>query len=173
HDPRDAVSIEPLVSDWLAVCENIDLRGLRVAWSPDFGYAAVDSEVLRLATAAARGFADLGCNLEEGTPPWQGPTGRAAALWDFQTAIRNHERAQQHPEWIEPTMQAQIDRGLRVTALDVGEAQLARTAFYEQARAFLQDYDLLLTPQMPCVAWPVFDPPTQIGGRPLPNLFDP
>jgi Asp-tRNA(Asn)/Glu-tRNA(Gln) amidotransferase A subunit family amidase len=172
HDVRDAVSIEPLVSDWLAAIENPSLQGLRVAWSPDFGYAAVDPEVRAVTTAAARTFADLGCNVEEVTPPWPNPSDWASLLWDFQTAIRNHERAEQHPEWIEPTMQAQIDRGQSVSALEVGEAQLARTAFYEQSRAFLQDYDLLLTPQMPCVAWPVFEPPTQIGGRPTPELFD-
>jgi Asp-tRNA(Asn)/Glu-tRNA(Gln) amidotransferase A subunit family amidase len=172
HDPRDAVSIEPLVPDWLAAIESPSRQGLRVAWSPDFGYAAVDPEVRRITTAAVKTFADLGCHVEEVTPPWQDPSGWASLLWDFQTAIRNHERAAQHPEWIEPTMQQQIDRGLRVSALEVGEAQLARTAFYEQARAFLQDYDLLLSPQMPCVAWPVDQPPTHIGGRPTPELFD-
>ena len=41
---------------------------MRVAWSPDLGYATVDPEVARLAEAAARRFADLGCHLEEATP---------------------------------------------------------------------------------------------------------
>jgi Asp-tRNA(Asn)/Glu-tRNA(Gln) amidotransferase A subunit family amidase len=172
HDPRDAVSIEPLVDDWLAAIASPDVHGLRVAWSPDFGYAAVDPEVRSLATAAAKRFSDLGCNLEEVTVPWADPSEWASLLWDFQTAIRNHERARQHPEWIEPTMQAQIDRGLRASLLEVGQAQLARTAFYEQARQFMDAYDLLLTPQMPCVAWPVDQPPTSIDGRPTPNLFD-
>jgi Asp-tRNA(Asn)/Glu-tRNA(Gln) amidotransferase A subunit family amidase len=172
HDPRDAVSIEPLVSDWLDVLAHPDLHGLRVAWSPDFGYAAVDPEVRKLATSAAQRFAELGCNLEEVRVPWQDPSEWASLLWDFQTAIRNHERATQHPEWIEPTMQEQIDRGLRATSMEVGQAQLARTAFYEQAREFMDGYDLLLTPQMPCVAWPVDQPPTSIDGRPTPSLFD-
>ena len=172
HDPRDAVSIEPLLSDWSAAIAAPDVRGWRVAWSSDFGYAAVDPEVRALATAAAMRFSDLGCNLEEVTVPWQDPSEWASLLWDFQTAIRNHEHAAQHPEWIEPTMQEQIDRGLRVSAMEVGQAQLARTAFYEQAREFMDGYDLLLTPQMPCVAWPVDQPPTSIDGRPTPHLFD-
>ena len=39
-DPRDPVSLESPVDDWLPVCEAPDLRGLKVAWSADFGYAA-------------------------------------------------------------------------------------------------------------------------------------
>jgi aspartyl-tRNA(Asn)/glutamyl-tRNA(Gln) amidotransferase subunit A len=54
----------------------------------------------------------------------------------------------------------------------VGKAQLARTAFYEQAREFMAGFDLLLTPQMPCAAWPYQQPPLVIDGRPTPMLFD-
>lgn len=173
HDPRDAASVEPFVSDWLGAIESPDVRGLKVAWSPDFGYAAVDPQVRQLTTAAARRFSDLGCLVEEvNAVPWENPAEWASLLWDFQTAIRNQERVRQHPDWFEPTMMEQIDRGMRASAIEVGEAQLARTAFYEQARQFMDGYDLLLTPQMPCVAWPVYEPPTEIDGRPTPRMFD-
>jgi Asp-tRNA(Asn)/Glu-tRNA(Gln) amidotransferase A subunit family amidase len=171
-DHRDAASIEPLVPDWVAAIENTDIRGLRVAWSPDFGYAAVDPEVRKLTTAAAQRFSELGCHVEEVTPPWPDPSQWASLLWDFQTAIRNEERAREHPEWIEPSMQSQIDRGLRASAMEVGQAQLARTVFYEQARTFMEQYDLLVSPEMPCVAWPLYEPPTVIDGKPTPELFD-
>jgi aspartyl-tRNA(Asn)/glutamyl-tRNA(Gln) amidotransferase subunit A len=171
-DPRDAVSFESPVKDWLAVCESADLRGLKVAWSPDFGYAAVDPEIRRTTTAAAVRFSELGCSVEEVSVPWQDPSEWASLLWDFQSAIRNLDRAKEHPEWIEPSFLEQIERGARASAMEVGHAQLARTAFYEQARTFMEGFDLLLTPQMPCVAWPVDRPPTQIDGRPTPRMFD-
>jgi len=66
----------------------------------------------------------------------------------------------------------QIDRGRNATLRDVGHAQLRRSAFYEQAREFMEPFDLLLTPQMPCVTWPIDAPPTSIEGRPTYNLFD-
>jgi aspartyl-tRNA(Asn)/glutamyl-tRNA(Gln) amidotransferase subunit A len=144
---------------------------LKVAWSPDFGYAAVDPEVRQLTTAAAQRFVELGCEVEEVHVPWEDPSGWASLLWDFQTAIRNQERVREHPEWFEPSMMEQIDRGQRASALEVGQAQLARTAFYELARQFMEPFDLLLTPQMPCVAWPVDEPPTEIDGRPTPHMF--
>jgi aspartyl-tRNA(Asn)/glutamyl-tRNA(Gln) amidotransferase subunit A len=171
HDVRDAVSIEPLVSDWLVAIENPDVRGLKVAWSPDFGYAPVDPEVRKITATAAQRFAELGCSIEEVEIPWEDPSDWASLLWDFQTFIRNQERAAQHPEWIEPSMMEQIEHGRGITPLQLGQAQLARTAFYEQARQFMEPYDLLLTPQMPCVAWPVDQPPTSIDGKPTPHMF--
>jgi Asp-tRNA(Asn)/Glu-tRNA(Gln) amidotransferase A subunit family amidase len=143
-----------------------------VAWSPDFGYAAVDQEVRQLTRAAAMRFGELGCEVEEVTPGWQNPAEWASLLWDVSTAIRNVQRFEQHPEWFEPSMREQIDRGLAASVREVGAAQLARTAFYEQARQFMQPYDLLLTPQMPCVAWSYAAPPDRIDGVPTPALFD-
>lgn len=171
HDPRDAASIEPLVSDWLLAIENTDIHGLNVAWSPDFGYAPVDPEVRHITEAAAQRFVELGCSVQEVEVPWEDPSEWASLLWDFQTAIRNETRAREHPEWIEPSMMEQIERGLGVSTRELGQAQLARTAFYELARQFMEPYDLLLTPQMPCVAWPVDQPPTSIDGQPTPRMF--
>src|SRR5438477_881197 len=41
-DARDVLSIDSPQTDWLPVCDERDISGLRVAWSPDFGYAPVD-----------------------------------------------------------------------------------------------------------------------------------
>jgi aspartyl-tRNA(Asn)/glutamyl-tRNA(Gln) amidotransferase subunit A len=171
-DPRDAVSLDLPARDWVGVCDSAKLDGLRVAWSPDFGYAAVDPEVRRVTSAAVAVFAELGCVVEEVNPDWDDPEPWAELLWDFTTASRNLDRARQRPDWIEPTLLAQIDHGVRATSMEIGQAQVARTAFYEQARQFMERFDLLVTPQMPCVAWPVDVPPREIGGRPTPRMFD-
>lgn len=171
-DPRDAVSLDLPDRDWLAVVDSANLRGLRVAWSPDFGYAPVDPEVRRITTQAVQAFTELGCQVEEATPTWDNPRDWAEILWDFTTATRNIDHFKEHPVWFEPTMRQQIEHGAGLSALEVGQAQLARTAFYEQARKFMEGYDLLVSPQMPLVAWPVDAWPTEIDGRPATRLFD-
>ena len=50
--------------DYLASCEG-GIAGLRVAWSPDLGYATLDSAVQEATERAAQRFADLGCDVEE------------------------------------------------------------------------------------------------------------
>ncbi|MBV9547666.1 MAG: amidase, partial [Chloroflexi bacterium] len=171
-DPRDPVSLDGPIPDYLAACSESPSRPWRVAWSVDFGYAPVEQEVRQLTRAAALRFSELGCVVEDATPGWENPAGWASLLWDYQTYIRNADRLAQKPEWFEPSMLEQMDRGGRATAAQVGQAILARTTFYEQARRFIEPYDLLLTPVMPLGAWSVSEPPATIDGRATPTLFD-
>lgn len=45
-------------------------------------------------------------------------------------------------------------------------------AAFEQARRFMERYDLLLTPQMPSAAWSFEHRPAEFGGRATPTIFD-
>ena len=49
---------------------------------------------------------------------------------------------------------------------------IARTRFYIQALGFFEEYDLLLTPQMPLAARGVDDWPAQNECNPTPSIFD-
>ena len=173
-DERDPLSIDAPPEDYLAACEGAaeGMRRLRVAWSADLGYAPVDPEVRRLTEAAVRRFADLGCDVEAVDPGWDNPHDWHAVLWCAVNGGRHAPRLAERPEWIEPSLRAFIERAQGHSAIDLGQALVARTAFYEQARAFMARYDLLLTPTMPCAAWSVERGPEQIEGRPTPTMFD-
>ena len=41
------------------------IDGLRIGWSPDFGFAPVWPEVVDVTSRAARAFEELGCSVEE------------------------------------------------------------------------------------------------------------
>jgi Asp-tRNA(Asn)/Glu-tRNA(Gln) amidotransferase A subunit family amidase len=170
-DPRDPVSLDGPSEDFVSQCDG-GVKGLRVAWSSDFGYAAVDRDVRQVAAHAAQHFTELGCAVEEVTPPWANPAGWAALLWDYNTFIRNVTRADEHPDWIEPSMREQIEHGRAASGAEIGQALLERTVLYEQMRQFMERFDLLLTPQMPCAAWAFDRAPSQIDGQPTPTMFD-
>jgi Asp-tRNA(Asn)/Glu-tRNA(Gln) amidotransferase A subunit family amidase len=170
-DPRDPMTLEAPPTDYLAACDG-DLKGLRVAWSADFGYAPLEPEVRSAPEAAARGFGALGCAVEEVTPGWDDPAPFARVLWHCSMAWRHGERYAQRPEWFEPSMAEMIEAGRRCSSEEIGRAWLARSAFYERALRFMDGYDLLLTPQMPSVAWRHDDPAPVIGGAPRPGIFD-
>lgn len=173
-DPRDPTSIDNTPDDYVAaVAQPLPaLRGLRVAWSVDFGYAAVDPEVRRLTTAAAERFGDFGCTVEAVNPGWDDPREAAVIAWYVSYAARHAERYAQQPTWFEPSLAEMIEAGRRVSGPQHGQAQLARTVFYEQVRRFFERYDLLLTPQMPVGAWSVERGPSTIDGKPTPSMFD-
>ena len=173
-DPRDPTTIDSPPEDYAAaVAQPLEaLRGLRVAWSVDLGYAAVDPEVRRLATAAAEQFRDFGCEIETVNPGWDDQREAAAMAWNVSYASRNAERYAQRPEWFEPSLVEMIEAGQRVSAVELGLAQLARTEFYHQVRQLFETYDLLLTPQMPLGAWSVERGPSHIDGTATPSMFD-
>jgi len=176
-DPRDPLSIDAPPERYLAACDG-DLRGLRVVWSADLGYAPVDPEVRTLCEAAARRFAGFGCSLETQDPGWPDPGTFHKIIYEVSVASRQIDRFRERPEWIEPSLRQMIENAQRVTAMEHAKALLARSTFYEQARRFFETCDLLLTPQMPVTAWAA-DPgpgwqqgPTEIAGRPTPTMFD-
>lgn len=174
-DPRDPLSIDAPPEDYAAACDG-DVRGLRVAWSPDLGYGAVDPEVKAITERAARRFAELDCHLEAPEIRWPNPRDFHKIMYEVSFAARCGDQAAERPDWIEPSLARLIYNGGRVSAVEYGRALAARDRFYDAVRAFFEGYDLLLTPQMPVGAWSAepgpFQGPTEIGGRPTPTMFD-
>jgi aspartyl-tRNA(Asn)/glutamyl-tRNA(Gln) amidotransferase subunit A len=174
-DARDPLSIEGPVPDFLAACDG-NLKGLRVVWSSDLGYAPVDDEVRQIAEAAAKRFADLGCTLEEANPVWDDPYDFHQVLYEVGVGTRIAERAIEHPEWIEATMMLMLGGAHSRSAIDYHNAIMQRTVFYNQARTWFEDVDLLLTPQMPVGAWSheagINEGPKTIGGKAPRSMFD-
>ena len=72
-DARDPLSIDAPPEDYLAACEG-DVRGWRVGWSVDLGFASVNPEVAELTARAARRFEELGAHVEEAKIDWDTPT---------------------------------------------------------------------------------------------------
>lgn len=172
-DSRDPLSIDTPPEDYVKACEG-DLKGLRVAWSADLGYAAVDPEVKEIAEGSASRFTDLGCIVEEPAIHWPHPREFHKIIWEVGVASRNIDRATERPDWCEPTLVRMVLDGARLSAMDYAKALLARGNFYNAVRQFFETYDLLLTPQMPVGAWSV-EPgagPGEIGGRPAPTMYD-
>jgi Asp-tRNA(Asn)/Glu-tRNA(Gln) amidotransferase A subunit family amidase len=174
-DPRDPLSIDAPPADYLAACEG-DLRGLRVGWSRDLGFAAVAPEVGDVAERAARRFADLGCTVDEARVDWGNPEEFHRIIYSVNVAARHYDRALERPDWFEATFLRMILDGARVSAIQFQQANLARTVFAEKVRATFETFDLLLTPQMPVAAWSSepgpFEGLADLGGRPAHSIFE-
>ncbi|MBT7666913.1 MAG: amidase, partial [Rhodospirillaceae bacterium] len=57
------------------------IAGLRIAYSPDLGYAKVDEEVARIVEDAVSAFTDLGANVERKDPGFANPKADFKAHW--------------------------------------------------------------------------------------------
>jgi aspartyl-tRNA(Asn)/glutamyl-tRNA(Gln) amidotransferase subunit A len=143
-----------------------DVTGLRVAWSPDLGTAAVDPEVRNVAAAAARRFEELGCHVEEAHPPLADPWEIVHTIWSTGFAGAYRDRLDEVRGQMDPGLVQVIEAGLEFSAADLAAAYLRRDEYFHGWREFLQNYDLMLTPTLPITAFKVgLDHPGQIQGH--------
>lgn len=169
-DERDRTSLPPLGVRFAEALEG-GLRGLRLAWSCDLGYAVVEPEVAALAEQAARRFTELGCILEEAHPGFPDPYDAWSVL--FYAGIGAMLEGQP-PGWrevVDPELVRTVDSARSLTAFDYARAGFARAALWDTVRRFFERYDLLLTPSLAVSAFPVgMNMPEQIAGQPATGL---
>src|SRR4029453_1437291 len=141
YDDRDRLSIRSDDVDWLRAVDG-DLRGVRVAYSPDLGYAAVDPAVRAVVDRAAGVFErDLG-----GTG-WDDPYEALLPMILVESDLAGMRRlADELGERFSPHL-AEV---LRVdwTAEQLTSAVIRRKAVYNAAWRFFRNYDLLITPTL-------------------------
>jgi aspartyl-tRNA(Asn)/glutamyl-tRNA(Gln) amidotransferase subunit A len=164
-DPRDLSSLPADGTDYLANLER-GIKGLRVAWTTDWGYAAVDPEVQQIIAASAQRFADLGCHVEEAHPGFPDPDEAYGILSSATTAARLGDRLPAWRERFDRSLVPQLDYGMRWSATDFVKAANVRRTLSDAFVKFFMLYDLLLTPTLAAPPLPVgVDSYREIGGR--------
>lgn len=164
-DSRDRYSLPKAEFDWTA-CLQGGIKGLKVAYSPDWGYAAVDPEVRRVIGDAVAVFAgDLGCEVEEAHPGFEDPYGAFWAIVAMETDLRGmREMLAKHGPHMTPHLIDFIQRPW--TAEDFTDALMTRKAVANKMWRFMRKYDLLLTPTLAVPPFPVhIQGPEKIDGQ--------
>ncbi len=165
-DSRDRHSIPSGDVDWLGAVDMPLPSRPRIAFTSDFGFSSVDSEVRDLTMAAARRLADAtGADLVEDTPalPDMGDLFLTLVMRD--SDLIGMRALAERDEISMPQLRRLLDR--RWTAEDLTNAAMQRQAICNILARFMQDYDVLLTPTVSTPAFPLglFRPET-ISGLP-------
>ena len=165
-DDRDRHTLPAPDFDWMEDCLEGALRGLRVAYSPDWGYAAVDSQVRHVVGEAVKVFErDLGCVVEEAHPGWDDPYYAFWGLVALESDLQGmRELVAKYPGQMSPHLVDFIQRPW--TAEELTGSVIARKAVVNKMWKFMRKYDLLLTPTLACPPFPVnIQGPEKIDGR--------
>ena len=170
-DPRDRNSWSSGIDYYAALSGGCDLTGLRVAWSPDLGYAEVDPEVAAVAERAAHTFAALGCHVEEAQP-------RAGDAWPVIEVVFALSQLSRHVddldavrERLDPGRVELLEHARGFTADDIMRAHNDWNSYFHVWREFMRDYDVLLTPAMACKPFAAgAHKPATVNGKPTTYL---
>ncbi|RKS69030.1 aspartyl-tRNA(Asn)/glutamyl-tRNA(Gln) amidotransferase subunit A [Actinomadura pelletieri DSM 43383] len=151
-DGRDWSSLPPPDTSFTEAGPD-DLTGLRVAFSPDLGYARVDPEIAASVAAAAEAFAELGAKVEQVDPGFGDPVEEFEVLW-FAGAAKVVERlSPQDRARLDPGLREICEQGARYSAVEYLTATARRMELGRLMGVFHEQYDLLLTPTMPIAAF--------------------
>ena len=153
-DSRDWTSLPFDMTDY-TVGLNDGVRGLRVAFSPNLGYAQnVHPEVANAVARAARTLQTLGAQVEAVDPGIDDPLDICTGLWflgawTVWNTLSPAQQAVADPDFI-----AEAALGEKLSALQVQQLVQRRGALGTHMRGFMQRFDVLVTPT---VAVPAFD----------------
>jgi aspartyl-tRNA(Asn)/glutamyl-tRNA(Gln) amidotransferase subunit A len=166
-DERDLGSLPADATEYLLECETA-VRGLRVAWSVDLGYAPVEPEIAQMCAQAAQVFAtDLGCVVEQANPGFPDPVQSLQVLWASGLAAALGSYLPQWGDQMDPGLVELIHSAEPLSATDYAAAVMERDALWDRVQHFFARYDLLLTPTMPTTAFAAGVPiPAVVAGRP-------
>jgi aspartyl-tRNA(Asn)/glutamyl-tRNA(Gln) amidotransferase subunit A len=146
-DPRDWIGATTPPPDYVAEMAG-GVKGLRICYSPTMGYAKVDEEVAAATRRSAEEFAAMGAIVEERDHLWDDPRETYENVFRIAQAkawrtFTDEQRALGGPEFVEMALE-----GMELSLFDYTDAEAVRANFGSQVSVLLDQFDLLLTPQL-------------------------
>ncbi|MEF3274488.1 MAG: amidase [Chloroflexus sp.] len=171
-DPRAPLSISEPATIFTQSLER-DLRGVRVAWSPDLGGLPIDPRVSEVIAAQRTVFAQLGCIVDEATPDLTDADEIFQVMRAFRYeltlgALLDRERAR-----IKETVIWNIEAGRALSGPQVGRAMRLHAELLTRLYDFMQEYEFIVAPVSQVPPFPVEQPyVTEINGVPMGNYIE-
>jgi amidase len=150
----------------------IDLARLRVAFTPDFGFAPVERGVRATFAAVTQSLRHAFGRAADATPDCSGADETFAVLRAVAFLAAHAEKVRTHPDLVGPNIRANVAEGLRYTAEDVARAEAAQTTLYRRWQEFFKQYDLIISPAITITPRPwreLF--PSEIDGVPTRSYY--
>lgn len=151
-DSRDPSALPPERVDYLDALEG-HVQGLRVAYSPDFGYVKVDPEVRRAVEAAARTFEGMGARVEEVDPGFEDPIDIFNVHWYAAVANAVQSLNDETRKLMDPGLVEIAEEGADYSVLEYLDAVGRRAELGVRMGRFHEEHDLLLSPTVPIPAF--------------------
>lgn len=164
-DYRDGTSW-PGGSPYNADAETGWLAGLRVALTPDFGLPyPIHDDVRAAVIAAGEVLSGLGADVSEAAPDLSGAMDALATLWHAGIAKVYDSVDEDKRELFDPALVEMAQRGREISAVDYVRAASYKAELGEQLGRFHTEYDVLVGPTVPIVAFRAGEltPPSEGG----------
>jgi Asp-tRNA(Asn)/Glu-tRNA(Gln) amidotransferase A subunit family amidase len=150
----------------------VDLSRLRVALTPDFGFAPTERLIAEAFAEKTGLFRHVFGRAEDASPDCTGTDESFEVLRALAFLSGHLGKVQETPDQVGPNVRANVEEGLSYSAADVARAQTTQTAIYRRWQGFFRDYDVILTPAITVSprSWRELYP-AEIDGKPTRTYF--
>ena len=129
-----------------AIPSRVDLSSLRVALTPDFGFAPTERHIAEVFADKTALFRDAFAIAEHTAPDCTGAD-EAFEVLRALGFLRKHEASMRtRPHDLGPNIHANYEEGLRYTAQDVSRATGLQADMYRRWQTFFDRFDVVLSP---------------------------
>lgn len=150
----------------------IDLAGLRVALTADFGFAPTEQHIASVFAEKTGLFRNAFARADNATPDCSGTDEAFEVLRSLGFLAGHLEKVRNTPDLVGPNVRANVAEGLRYSAEDIARALSIQTTLYHRWQSFFDQYDVILTPSITISprSWRELYP-AEIDGAPTRTYF--
>jgi amidase len=150
----------------------IDLAGLRVALTADFGFAPTEKHIASVFSETTGLFRHVFGQADDATPDCSGTDEAFEVLRALGFVAAHLQKVRNTPDLVGPNVRANVEEGLRYGAEDIARAFSLQTSLYHRWQSFFQRYDVILTPAITISprSWRELYP-AEIDGTPTRTYF--
>ncbi|MGH3358593.1 MAG: amidase [Nocardioidaceae bacterium] len=179
--PRDPFAVPRRALDWADTLDG-DLRGLRIAYSPDLGGFPVQSDVRAVIESSIRRLEEAGATVIPTEVRWPAPPYELSMLWRRQSAVRNLETIESYrraglvdgpdDDRLTEGFREVLELGRSVGLLDYRMDDVLRTRCFDVVEDVFETADVLVSPVLSVSGVPNSDTgdtfgPTEVDGQPV------
>ncbi|MCC6718333.1 MAG: amidase [Acetobacteraceae bacterium] len=150
----------------------VDLAGLRVAITPDFGFAPTERHIAEVFAEKVALFRHAFRAADDASPDCTGTDEAFEVLRSTNFVAGHIEKWHSARDKLGPNIVANMNEALKYTLADVSRAGALQTQLYHRWQAFYRDYDVILSPSITISPRPWTELfPAEIDGKPTRTYF--
>ena len=150
----------------------VDLARLRVAATPDFGFAPTERHIREVFANRVAALSQMFGVVEHATPDCAG-TDESFEILRAASFLQSHaEKVRTRPQDVGPNVRANVEEGLRYSLADYARAAADQTRIYRGWQSFFRNHDVLISPAITISPRPWSELyPAEIDGQPTRTYF--
>ena len=154
HDPRDPLS-HAFGTESLEAIDPVDLSTLRVAVSPDLGFAHVDDGIRDTFAARVEAFRPAFGACVERNPEMESASRAFWLIRGVHFLASRLDSYREHKHLLGPNVIGNVEAGLAMKPEDIGWAFAEETRLYRALQSFFDEVDVLICPTVAVPPFPV------------------